>query len=576
MPPLARRPAGPARWQLTLTLAALLAVMLAPLPAAADWSADSTIGTPVCLASGDLLDPLMVSDGAGGFIVMWTDFRKPGFDPDIYCTRVNASGDTLWGSGGLVVCDAPGLQLRSTIIADGQGGAFMAWMDLRTSGGSQGYYVQHIAANGVRRWAANGTRPVSGLNSQFGPKICRDTTGGIFLAFASGSPGTQLQRLDSLGVKRLGSFPPAEGPLLRSNPSAPLAITADGFGGAIVALGYGGSTPVDIAAQRATTTGALLWAASGVTVCAATGSQGGVELVADGLGGATLAWDDGRASGGDIYAQRISAAGSAMWAADGVAVCNVGSIESGVQLRTLGDGAAIAVWRDYRHLPATSLYAQRIAGDGSFDWASNGLPVSSGTPAIEGFSVVPGEADDTIVSWNTTSSSGGDVFAQKIDGAGARQWGDYAATVCRGPLDQTESAAVADGAGGVLVSFRDARVSGNPNLYAQHLGPDGSLGSSPVAVPWIEPVSRAWLRVAPNPSRGPQELRFDRPLAAAAHIEVLDVLGRRRGSRTVAAGALSWRWDGRDDLGARVASGVYLVRVATAGHVAIARVVRLD
>src|SRR5688572_1992002 len=482
-------------------------------PASANWSADTTIGTRVCAATRDQIEPIMVSDQAGGFIMLWTDFRKPVNDPDLYCRRVDANGDTLWASGGTVVCDAPGVQTRPTMISDGHGGAFMAWVDLRTNG-SPGYYVQHIAANGERRWAANGIRPVSGINAQFGPKICRDAADGIFLAFASGNPGTQIQRLDSAGVTQLAAPPLADGPLLRDNPSAPLAIEPDGSGGAIVAIGYGGATPVDIAAQRVTGAGTQLWAAGGVIVCDATGTQGAASLVSDGAQGAILAWDDARVSDAntDIYARRVSAAGSAMGVDDGIPLCDQTSIQTGVQLRGLTGGGAVAVWRDYRHLPATSLYAQRVDGSATPAWIDDGRRVCSAELTIQRYSVVPGLGDTAYVAWNTFGSDFGDVYAQKLDGSGGTHWGAYGATVCRGPFDQQESAAVGDGAGGLFVGYRDRRSPGNPDLYAQHLGPNGIPGPPVVDVPPGPPAPAGRLRGLPNPAPGVQVISFGRPI----------------------------------------------------------------
>lgn len=557
-----------------LALAAAVA-FIAPPSRASGWPADTTLGLRVCAATGDQIDPLMVGDESGGFIMLWTDYRKPGNDPDLYCQRVSANGDTLWGPGGLVVCDAVGIQIRPTLVSDGHGGAFMAWADLRSSG-AFGYYLQHIAANGVRRWAANGVRPVAGFNSQFGPQICRDSTGGVFLAFASGSPGTQLQRIDSLGIARIGFFPPAEGPVLRSNPSAPLAIVPDGQGGAIVALGYGGTTPVDIAAQRVTAAGTQLWAAGGVTVCAASGSQGGVRMVSDGAGGAILAWDDARVAAANIYMQRVSAAGAATWTANGVALGATIATPSGVQLRAQSDGSTVAVWRDYRHLPASSLYAQRVQADSTFAWPAGGRPVCSALAAIERYSVVGAAGDSTFVAWNTTTSSGADVFAQKLDGDGEKHWGEYGATVCRGPLDQTNSASVADGSGGLLVGYRDQRVSSDPDLHAQHLLSSGLPGPGVLDVPPARPASPGALRGSPNPARGVQVIAFGRAAEAGGRVDVIDVLGRRRVTRSLAPGATSWSWDGRDDDGARVEPGVYLVRVTGGRRNAVARVLRLD
>jgi len=546
----------------------------ADLPSLTSWPSDTTLGTPVALVAGDQLDPIMVSDGVGGFIMLWLDFRKPVFDPDLYCQRVSASGDSLWGAGGQVVCSVPGVQNRPTMIADGQGGVFIAWGDLRTSAGGSGYYLQHLGPNGMPRWAANGIRPVSGFNSQAGPQICLDDIGGIFFAFGSAN-GTQLQRLDSLGIKRLGSFPPAEGTLLRTNPSSASGIVADGLGGAIVALSYGSGSNVDLSALRVAASGTVVWDPGGNTVCAASGMQGPVDIVSDGANGAILAWDDAR-SGADIYAQRMSAEGDAMWAPNGIALCAEDTTQTGVRLRAQSDGSVVAVWRDYRFLPATSIYAQRVAGDGSVAWALDGVPVCSAAPAIERYSVTPGLGEDTFVAWNTLISSGGDVFAQRIDGAGNRQWGEYGATVCRGPNDQTISAAVGDGRGGLYVGYRDRRDPNEPNMYASHLGAGGVPGPVVgVEAAWSGPV-REMLRGAPNPARGLQSLAFARPVAAGARVEVLDLTGRRRVARELSSGAPSWSWDGRDDQGAAVEPGLYFVRVVDGARTAVGRVVRLE
>jgi len=548
----------------------LFIAFLAPArPAIAGWTADSTIGTPVNTVPGNLLNPIMVSDGTGGSITLWTDYRKGSADPDLYCQRVNAAGDTLWQAGGAVVCDVAGVQQLPTMISDGAGGAFIAWAD--QAYGS--YALQHIGWNGVRRWAANGIHPVGGYDSQKAPLICRDTLGGVYLAFTSGNvgnPGTQLQRIDSLGVKRIGSFPPAEGASLHSNPSLALAIASDGLGGAIVVLGFNG----DLSIQRVNQAGTLLWPAGGATVCTAAGTQNAADVVSDGAGGAIVAWADGRTTAGDIYAQRFSAAGAALWAADGVPLCAADTTQSMVQLERIADGSTVAMWRDYRHLPATSVYGQRIAPDGSFLWPADGARILSANLAIERFTLVAGGGDASIVAWNTMYYDGGNVFAQKVDGAATRLWGDYGVTVCRGPGEQVLSTAAGDGLGGVFVAYRDRRIPSDDNLYANHVVSGGQLGT--VGVPWARSVEREWMFGAPNPARGAQVLSFARPMEAGARIEVLDILGRLRVHRALDGSATTWTWDGRDDAGSRVEPGVYLVRATSGGRTAYARVIRLD
>ncbi|MEZ4647914.1 MAG: FlgD immunoglobulin-like domain containing protein [Candidatus Eisenbacteria bacterium] len=101
---------------------------------------------------------------------------------------------------------------------------------------------------------------------------------------------------------------------------------------------------------------------------------------------------------------------------------------------------------------------------------------------------------------------------------------------------------------------------------------------SPSSTP-DETVAPTALRLAlttANPSRGIVGLAFDLPTSGAAEIDVFSVDGRRVRSLhhgTEAAGSHRVDWDGRDDLGRTVGSGVYFVRLAHAGEEQVRRVV---
>jgi hypothetical protein len=299
-------------------------------------------------------------------------------------------------------------------------------------------------------------------------------------------------------------------------------------------------------------------------------------MVPDGTGGAILAWEDHRVPGSDIYAQHISAAGVPQWGADGMVVCNADTAQSGPRLQAMADAGVVAMWRDSRNLPATSLYAQRVASNGTMAWAANGVPVCSATLAIDQYTLGLRAGDDVFVAWNTLSASGANVFAQDLSGAGTKQWGEYGSTVCRGPGDQTSSVAASDGAGGLFVAYRDARVPSNPDLYANHVGPDGHLAQSLVSVPPGAPTAFETLNCAPNPGSGPQVISFGGSLPAPATIEVFDIAGRRRTAGVVPARGTSWTWSGRGDDGAGVGPGLYVVRVHSGNHVAFAKLVRIE
>lgn len=70
----------------------------------------------------------------------------------------------------------------------------------------------------------------------------------------------------------------------------------------------------------------------------------------------------------------------------------------------------------------------------------------------------------------------------------------------------------------------------------------------------------------PNPARGP--VLFSRPGGVAAHLELFDLSGRRVAAVApdVAAGIVSWSWDGRGGNGRRVGPGVVFARVRGTGE----------
>jgi hypothetical protein len=72
----------------------------------------------------------------------------------------------------------------------------------------------------------------------------------------------------------------------------------------------------------------------------------------------------------------------------------------------------------------------------------------------------------------------------------------------------------------------------------------------------------------PNPFNATTEIRFDLPSADYYEIVIYDVAGRMviRYCGVGSAGANSVRWDGRDNAGTNMGSGVYYYRLQTGGR----------
>ena len=110
----------------------------------AQWSSNPAVNNAICTATEDQVAPQLISDGTGGTIIIWGDYRNGSYD--IYAQRIDANGVEQWLANGVAVSTALNNQSYHQIISDGAGGAIFTWEDLRS--GSSHIYAQNICADG--------------------------------------------------------------------------------------------------------------------------------------------------------------------------------------------------------------------------------------------------------------------------------------------------------------------------------------------------------------------------------------------------------------------------------------------
>lgn len=272
---------------------------------AVQWT---TGGVAICNAANLQLNPKIEIDGIGGAIITWQDKRNGG-DYDIYAQRINATGTTQWTTNGIVVALALKTQHNPRIEPDGANGAYIAWEDKRTNI-DYDIYAQHISAAGVATWASNGVLVCGAVGNQSGTDM-KFLGANIILAWKDNRVGSNqifTQLLSSSGTAVLGS----NGILLSNSiKSTNVNTVADGVGGAIITWQDSVANNWNIEAQKINATGTLLWSFGGVVVANAINNQINPAHVSDGVGGAIFAWEDNRTGVDyDVYAQRIYSNGS--------------------------------------------------------------------------------------------------------------------------------------------------------------------------------------------------------------------------------------------------------------------------
>ena len=451
---------------------ALVSQLLNPVPTHAAWVNN---GAPVSAAVNNQTLPVAVSDGAGGAIVAWIDSRV-GVE-DIYVQRLNPLGNPVWTNDGVALCSAVNSQYGPVICSDGAGGAIVAWYDYR-SGTNYDIYAQRINSAGVVQWTANGVAICTAPFEQSNPTIAADGAGGAIMAWNDYRSGatydTYAQRVNAAGAVQWT----ANGVAMCTaafDQAAP-TIVSDGAGGAIVTWQDSRVGGVfDIYAQRANASGVVQWTANGVPLCVAAGDQGGATIVADASGGAIVTWFDYRGGANtDIYAQRVNAAGVTQWAANGAVVCNATNSQYNPVIASDGAGGGIVTWYDFR-AGNHDIYTQRITSAGVVLWSTGGVPLCTAAGnQLSPVTVADGSGGAIAVWQDIRGGVAYDIYAQRIAASGEIQWTYDGVDLCTSVNNQNAPTIVSDGAGGAIVAWYDFRSGVAYDVYAQRV--EGTYG----------------------------------------------------------------------------------------------------
>lgn len=385
---------------------------------AALWGAN---GFQISIVGRNNQDVAITTDGAGGAIVTWAGTGS--FDDfDIYAQRVLPNGSVSWAAGGLDICNVgnftTGLsQVKPTICADGAGGAFVAWDDGRAGLGTHDIYAQHITGLGTALWTINGVAVCTLTSSQTLPAIASGAAGSAVVAWLDARNANQdvfAQRLnDPSGA---GAWT-ANGVAVcnAANSQSDLRVVPDGAGAfAAWTDERAGAAVYDVFLQRiAAADGSSLWAANGVGVSPSTsGTRRRPALVNSGTG-VLVAWEDQRAGNADIYSQRFDLNGAALWPAGGVAMATASNAQEFPIGLADGSGGAFVAWRDTRISDsATTGRAGHVDASGSLLWGLNGIATKSTTTPTTLRSLASDGSGGLLVGFEGAAAA--DAFAQRV------------------------------------------------------------------------------------------------------------------------------------------------------------------
>ncbi len=356
----------------------------------ADWSTLSKTLSILPASGGAHREPTVAADGQGGVYAVWSDLRNndSNGDWDVYVQRLDQQGNRLWPQDRRVNSDTgAAYQAMPVIAVDADGNALVAWLDDRDEPISKGIYAQKLAPNGARVWAGD-------------------------------------VRVNSESSYRVGWSIDS------------LALALDSDNNLVVAwqgIKNGNWSDPDVQLQKLDGSGKRLWA-DDVKVNQDTGhTQASLALDVNPGDEIVVAWVDDRNGGQDIYAQWLQPDGAPLWQKDlKISAGNSAPQQGSPSVVAVGQDRAVIVWRSGPADPpldsgSSLILGQQVTRRGLTQWPGDQRVNQDAAAVFRGHPRAVATHDgEVLVLWEDARRGFElgtlDVYAQLLESNGARQW----------------------------------------------------------------------------------------------------------------------------------------------------------
>lgn len=450
-------------------------VVLAFLFSPQETFSQAQTNLPIVTASGRQLVSTLIAPQSEGAVVMWRDERTNA-RPVLYAQRLNQFWHPVWPANGIAIShdNSRVVAYSSAIAAGANGDVIVAWQSEANDDGD--VYAQRISSAGERLWGEEGITVYRGSREQGTPLVVSDNEGGAFVIWQdqrSGGQGIYAQRLSSSGAKLWAETGVSLARLRRDQVLGDAAATPDG--GFVAIWTDEDSNPRRVYVQRVNAAGNTQWG-EGRAVATTIYHQSAPRLaVTPGAGqdfSVKAAWIERRLLGAlNVYVQNLNAAGATLWG-DGILAGRGSGEQSAIQLLAASEGSLLLGWQDGRNDQA-DIYGQRIDASGRLLWGAEGVAVARYTRSQTSPRLAPDGQEGFICVW-LDDRSGENLAAQRITKEGQPAWAGDGVPLKLRNGDVTQPAILAAANGGALVSWTDTR-NNNEDIYAQPVTAAGVL-----------------------------------------------------------------------------------------------------
>ncbi|NIR48340.1 T9SS type A sorting domain-containing protein [candidate division KSB1 bacterium] len=548
------------------SLCCLIALFLCSNVIRAQWSSDPSENLKV---AGGAINPQICTDGNGGAYIAW----ETGAFPNrrlLRIQRLDRFGFKKFPEQGLPIRIGEFDQANLILFEDREGGAIVVFNELLPVADTLKavVFAQRFDSTGVRVWGDSAVVISPSRAHQIPLAACGDKRGGAFILWSEDRDGDGDEelygnRIDDLGKRLLGD----EGILIVESE---IDIEADAIrsDGENVIVTFNNNR--DIIVQKFSDELNPVWD-NGVNASLPFRSSFR-RMFSDGLGGVVFTCKEQSFFDNEpffkLWTQRIDNNGNILWN-DGIVLADSVKDPTAAPNITLASNQSFYLtWRETLK-DTGEVFVQLINNEGLKMWSQKSFSVSAVDSKKSPTDAVIPSADDFIVAWHDNRNIRSfDLYSQLIDRNQKRLWNESDVPISTREDLQFDPRAVEDGNGGAIITWYEIGTGTGNGVFAQQISRTGKLGDVIVSVeePKVEPHPSSFylFQSYPNPFNPSMTIKYRIPEFSHVTLKVFDITGKEvitLVDEEKGAGVYQIIWNGNDEKGGDVASGIYIYRL---------------
>lgn len=449
--------------------------------ALAQWSDNPAVNNAIAVLPGEQVIPKIATCPNGDSYIGF--FSQESGNYNLRLQRLDSQGNELWAANGILISNNSSDSWLTDwdMAADADNHCIMTWQDVRN--GNNNAYAYRISPNGDLMWGNDGIALSDNAEFNASPRVVTTPAGNAVFAWMSGNV-IIMQKISPTGNKLWG-----ENGITLTSPNRLMWPQMLPVGNDDILMKYYDDSGMPnaptrhIYAQRYNSNGAPVWSTPTVI-----SNAGGVaawtqilSFINDGNDGFYITWHDDRDFNNfaSAWVQHVNNQGVMQFAANGVEASSESDMNHFYPYvaKLQGSEEIIVFWNEMNgNQNLRGIYGQKFSANGTKLWEPNGkvfIPISStDVLPLQTGSI---ESDVMLLYEESTGPVTGNLKAMRVNKDGNYSWPGEKVSVCSVNSGKTHTEMSKFQNNQWIISWEDDR-NGNPDIYAQNLLQDGTLG----------------------------------------------------------------------------------------------------